>query len=290
MEQLNSNSIIGKKTMVKDEKENTESVVAEKGRGLITRILGKSIDEAQKKYENALLLYQDESSSVSNDLVKLYIARKDSVELIQKACDFLVQCNCDATTINSMGFALSYTAVFRKVMELDIKGELPSVVKEGENIEHYAASILTGLRTQDSRFSMAASLGSALAISTSLSSTLAYGSAAAASLLAGPIGWVTGGIMLFSVGLLKWRNNNNAIKKLEDCTNEIQKKLALIKREHGKLKKLIDTTIKMNDDLRDSFHRFDNEFSNKEIWRIVDLCKALGKIMNETIEMQNSHE
>ncbi len=289
MEQSNSNIVIGKKTMVKDEKENTEFVVAEKGRGFIMKILGKSIDDAQKKYLDSLKLYQDESSSISNDLVKLYIARKDSIELIQKAYDFLVQSNCDATTINSMGIALSYTAVFRKVMELDIKGELPSIGKEGENIEHYVASILTGLRTQDSRLSMAASLGSALAIST-LSSTLAFGTAATASLLAGPIGWITGGIMLFSVGLLKWRNNNNATKKLEDSTNEIQKKLALIKCEHGKLKKLIDTTIRMNDDLRDSFQGCDNECPKKDVWRIVDLCKALGKIMNETIEMQNSHE
>lgn len=289
MEQSNTNSVILGKTMVKDEKENTELFVVKKGHSLITRILGKSIDDAHKKYLNTLSIYQKESKSIDEDLVKLYRLRKDSVELIQKAYDFLVQSNCDATTINSMGIALSYTAVFRKVMELDIKGELPRVGKEGENIEHYSASILTGLRAQNTVFSIAASLGGALAISTTLSSTLYFGVSAAA-LLAGPIGWIVGGgIILLNVGLFK-RKNNKAIKELEDYTNEIQKKLALIKREHGNLKKLIDITIRMNDDLRDSFQGCDNECPKKDVWRIVDLCKALGKIMNETIEMQNSHE
>lgn len=288
MEQSNSNSVIVKKTTVKDEMENTESnspIISH-----IRSLLGKSVNDAHKKYEYTLSLYEKESNSIDEDLVKLYKLRKDSVELIQKAYDFFVRSNCDATTINSMGIALSYTTVFRKVMELDIKGELPSIGKEGKKIEHYAASILTGLRTQDSRLSMAASLGSDSAISTTLSSTLAYGSAAAVSLLAGPIGLITGGIIMLTSGFMQMKKNDKAIKEFEDRTNKIQKILSLIQREHDNLKELIEFTIKMNDDLRDSFHRCDNECPQKDVWRIVDLCKALGKIMNETIEMQNSHE
>ncbi len=294
MEELNSNNkVFGTITKVQEGKEATkqitESDVVELVNSLRTKILGKSIDDTKKDYEGVLSLYKEESKSIAKDLVSLYQDRKKSVELIQKAYDFLNQCNSNAITINSVRIALSYTSVFRKIMELDLKGDLPRIGEEAENIEHYSASVLTGLRTQDAGFSLAASLGSALAITTALSSTLAYGSTAVA-LIAGPIGWITGGIVLTSLGLRQWKKNKEIVKKLEDGTNEIRTKLKIVKSEHDNLKLLIDRTLKMNGDLKDCLNRQNGSFSEKEATVIADTCKLLGKIMNETIEMQNSHE
>jgi hypothetical protein len=291
MEELNSNNkVFGTITKVQGEKETTkqitESDFVELFNGLRTKILGKSIDDAKKDYEGVLSLYKEESKSIAKDLVRLYQDRKKSVELIQKAYDFLNQCNSNAITINSVRIALSYTSVFRKIMELDLKGDLPRIGEEAENIEHYSASVLTGLRTQDAVSSLAASLGSALAITTALSSTIAYGSTAIA-LIAGPIGWITGGIVLTSVGFRQWKKNKEIVKKLEDGTNEIRTKLKIVKSEHNNLKLLINKTDEMNRDFQDCFDCLDGNCSEKEAVRIADICKSLGKIMNETIEMQH---
>ena len=291
MGESNSNSnISGRKTKMQGGKEttkpNTGSDIVDSVSVLTSKIFGKSVNDAKKEYESILSLYQEESKSIAKDLVRLYQDRKKSVELIQKAYDFLNQCNSNAITINSVRIALSYTSVFRKIMELDLKGDLPRIGEEAENIEHYSASVLTGLRTQDAVYSLAASLGSALAITTALSSTIAYGSTAIA-LIAGPIGWITGGIVLTSVGFRQWKKNKEIVKKLEDGTNEIRTKLKIVKSEHNNLKLLINKTDEMNRDFQDCFDCLDGNCSEKEAVRIADICKLLGKIMNETIEMQH---
>lgn len=252
---------------------------------LRTRILGKSVNDAKKEYDSILSLYKEECESIDNDFIKLYEARTKSVELIQKTYDCLNQNNSNTVTKKSVEIALSYTKDFRNVMELDIKGELPRMGDESENREHYSAALLTGLRTQRASLSLAASLGSVCAISTALYSTLAL-EVSAASLIAGPIGFISIGIVS-AFAFLQKKKINAVVKKLEDGTNEIRAKLKIVKSEHYKLILLINKTLEMNNNLQDRLNCVEKNCSEKETTRIADTCKLLGKIMNETIETQH---
>ncbi len=294
MKELSANSLlIGTITKVQDGKKSTKPIavsdIADIVGGLTSKLFGKSINDATREYEGVLSMYKEENKSIVEDLVKLYEIRKKTVELIQKVYDFFNQNNNNAINSNSVRIALSYTDVFRKIMELDLKGELPRFGEETMGIEHYSASILTGLRTQNANLSIAASLGSALAITTTISSILVSG-ATAASLIAGPIGLIGGGIVLASVGFLQRKKNAEVVKKLENATKEIQVKYDMVKSEHDNLKLISIRTREMNDNLHDSLSRLDGNCSEKETERITDTCKLLGKILNETIEMQYSHE
>ena len=96
--------------------------------------------------------------------------------------------------------------------------------------------------------------------------------------------------MLASVGFLQRKKNAEVVKKLENATKEIQVKYDMVKSEHDNLKLISIRTREMNDNLHDSLSRLDGNCSEKETERITDTCKLLGKILNETIEMQYSHE
>jgi len=110
--------------------------------------------------------------------------------------------------------------------------------------------------------------------------------------LAGPIGWSIAGVAALGTSLKVRSSNSKAIEEIEKLIKDLNDKLAIIKPKYERLLRLIDETEKLNAKVDlDYFLNCSNDFESEDYPReylieIIDTCKTMGKMINETIAMQ----
>ena len=83
-----------------------------------------------------------------------------------------------------------------------------------------------------------------------------------------------------------------AIEEIDKLISELNEKLVIIKPKHERLLRLIDETEKLNNKVDlDRFLNCGNDFESDDypkdqLVRMIDTCKTMGKLINETIAMQ----
>ena len=267
--------------------------------------------------------YIKEGDAIVADSRELYKLRKQSVKILLRVEDYVKKVNhCPQEISKGIERALKYTENFRNTIQWEQEGlqtqRLNSVnVKDGGNLNMAMGGISAGaaIATMGPTAAMAiattfgtastgvaiSSLGGIAATNAALAwlggGAIAAGGAgvvggSALLALAGPIGWgIAGASVLGAYAKSKWKNSQ-LCEELNKAVNEINEKMATLEPKHKKLTRLKEETSRLNESVDlDVFlscpNDFEcNEFPKDELYDIVNRCKSIGKLINETVHMK----
>lgn len=282
----------------------------------------QDLENKKLEFENVKKLYFREGESISSDSIKLFESRKDSVRSIQRVKSYIDRLkNCPQDIQKGIAKALSYTDNFRETMQWEIDAEqsysVSSSFIKGANASNIgfggvAAGATIATMGPTAAMAIATTFGTAstgVAISslggiaatnaalTWLGGAIAAGGAGMAArsallALAGPIGWGLAGVAALGTSVKMRSSNSKAIEEIEKLIQELNGKLEILKPKHQKLLRLLTSTKALNKRVElDMFLTVSNDYYSEdypkeELIEIVNNCKTLGKMVNETIAMQ----
>lgn len=287
---------------------------------------GNDLEKKKAEFEFIKNRYLKEGNSISSDSIKLFEYRKDSVKQIQRVKAYVERLNhCPEDLIKGITKALSYTDNFRETMRWEVEaGQSYNLTESSSSSPNAinigiggivagaaiakmgptaAMAIVTTFGTASTGAAIS-SLGGIAATNAALawlgSGAIAVGSASMAGgsvllALAGPIGWGLAGVAALGTTTIKMRSSNTrAINEIEKIINELNLKLEKLEPKHKKLAKLISITKELNDKVEislDFFLNCPNDYVSKDypknvLIEIINLCKTIGKLINETIAME----
>lgn len=284
---------------------------------------GKELENKKAEFERLKDKYVTEGNTISKDSVRLYGSRKDSVRIIQRVKAYVERLdNCPNDLLKGIGKALGYTDKFRETMKWEAEAERYSHFSEVSSQDDASVKVGVGgmvagtaIATMGSTAAMAiattfgtastgvaiSSLGGIAATNAALAwlggGALAAGGAGIAGgstllALAGPIGWSIAGVAALGTSMKIRSSNTKAIEEIDKLISELNEKLVIIKPKHERLLRLIDETEKLNNKVDlDRFLNCGNDFESDDypkdqLVRMIDTCKTMGKLINETIAMQ----
>lgn len=284
---------------------------------------GQDLENKKLEFENIKNLYLREGETISSDSIKLFECRKDSVRSIQRVKSYIDRLkNCPQDIQKGIAKALSYTDKFRETMQWEIDAELSYSVSSSSIKSENASNIGIGgvaagaaIATMGPTAAMAiattfgtastgvaiSSLGGIAATNAALAwlggGAIAAGGAgisggSALLALAGPIGWGLAGVAALGTSVKMRSSNSKAIDEIEKLIQELNGKLEILKPKHQKLLRLLSSTKALNKKVElDMFLTAPNDycsedFPKEELVEIVNNCKTIGKMVNETIAMQ----
>ena len=287
---------------------------------------GKELENKKAEFEELKDKYIKEGESISEDSQKLYESRKNSVKKIQRVKAYVERLdNCPKDLLKGINKALQYTDNFRETMKWEAEAEqYCNISLVSSNVDApvklvgvggfftgagaavatmgptAAMAIATTFGTASTGVAIS-SLGGIAATNAALAwlggGAIAAGGAGMAGgsallALAGPIGWSIAGVAALGTSLKVRSSNSKAIEEVEKLIQELNHKLAILKPKHERLLRLIDETEKLNvkGDL-DCFLNCSNDFESdnyprEHLIEMIDTCKTMGKMINETIAMQ----
>ena len=277
---------------------------------------GQDLEKKKLEFETVKNLYLREGDSISSDSITLFECRKDSVRCIQRVKSYIDRLtNCPPEIQKGIAKALSYTDNFRETMQWEIDAEQSYSVSsssiKGANASNIgiggvaagatiatmgpaaAMAIATTFGTASTGVAIS-SLGGIAATNAALAwlggGAIAAGGAgmvggSALLALAGPIGWGLAGVAALGT-------NSKAIEEIEKLIHELNGKLEILRPKHQKLLRLLSSTKALNKKVElDRFLTAPNDYRSEdypkeELVEIVNNCKTIGKMVNETIAMQ----
>ena len=291
--------------------------------GIISNLFrGKELENKKAEFERLKDKYVAEGKTISEDSVRLFGSRKDSVRIIQRVKAYVERLNnCPNDLLKGIDKALAYTDKFRETMKWEAEAERYShfsdVSSQGDaSVKVGVGGMVAGtaIATMGSTAAMAiattfgtastgvaiSSLGGIAATNAALAwlggGALAAGGAGIAGstllALAGPIGWSIAGVAALGTSMKIRSSNAKAIEAIDKLISELNEKLVIIKPKHERLLRLIDETEKLNNKVDlDRFLNCGNDFESddypkNQLVRMIDTCKTMGKLINETIAMQ----
>lgn len=112
--------------------------------------------------------------------------------------------------------------------------------------------------------------------------------------LAGPIGWGLAGVTTLGTTIKVRTSNSKAIDEIERVIKELKHKLEILEPKHNRLLRLISITEDLNKKVEDNIDLFLNSsndyisenYPKETLFETINLCKTLGKLINETIAME----
>ena len=284
---------------------------------------GKDLEDKKVEFEQLKNKYIMEGKTISEDSIKLFESRKVSVREIQRVKAYVERLeHCPNDLQKGICKALEYTDKFRETMKWEAEAEQSSNISDVSSTDNASVKIGVGgvvagtaIATMGSTAAMAiattfgtastgvaiSSLGGIAATNAALAwlggGAIAAGGAGMAGgsallALAGPIGWGIAGVAALGTSLKIHSSNTKAIKEIKNLMEELNGKLAILKPKHEKLKRLIDETQKLNKKVDlDYFLNCSNDFESNDypkeyLIKMIDTCKTMGKMVNETIAMQ----
>ena len=284
---------------------------------------GQDLEKKKLEFETVKNLYLREGDSISSDSITLFECRKDSVRCIQRVKSYIDRLtNCPPEIQKGIAKALSYTDNFRETMQWEIDAEQSYSVSASSIKSANASNIGIGgvaagatIATMGPTAAMAiattfgtastgvaiSSLGGIAATNAALAwlrgGAIAAGGAGMAGgsallALAGPIGWGLAGVAALGTSVKMRSSNSKAIEEIEKLIQELNGKLEILKPKHQKLLRLLTSTKALNKRVElDMFLTVSNDYYSEdypkeELIEIVNNCKTLGKMVNETIAMQ----
>lgn len=284
---------------------------------------GNDLEAKKAEFESVKNIYIKEGESISSDSIKLFEIRKESVRSMQRVKSYIDKLNnCPLSLLKGMAKAISYTDTFRETMQWEIEAEQSSTISASSIKGANASSIGIGgmaagatIATMGPTAAMAiattfgtASTGAAISSLGGIAATnaalawlgggavaaggagMAGGSALLA--LAGPIGWGLAGVAALGTTYKMRSSNTKAIEEIDKLIKELKGKLEILKPKHQKLRRLISSTEDLNRKVElDIFLTASNDYNSpdypkEELIEIVNACKTIGKMINETIAMQ----
>lgn len=284
---------------------------------------GQDLENKKREFEDVKNLYLREGKSISSDSIKLFECRKDSVRNIQRVKSYIDKLkNCPQDIQRGMAKALSYTDNFRETMKWEIDTiqsySVSSSSIKGANASNIgiggiaagasiatmgptaAMAIATTFGTASTGVAIS-SLGGIAATNAALAwlggGAIATGGAGMAGgsallALAGPIGWGLAGVAALGTSFKMRSSNTKAIDEIEKLIQELNEKLKILEPKHQKLRRLLASTTALNKSIElDIFLTVSNDYHSEdypkeELIEIVNNCKTIGKMVNETIAMQ----
>lgn len=284
---------------------------------------GQDLENKKREFEDVKNLYLREGESISSDSIKLFECRKDSVRNIQRVKSYIDKLkNCPLDVQRGIAKALSYTDNFRETMKWEIDTiqsySVSSSSIKGANASNIgiggiaagasiatmgptaAMAIATTFGTASTGVAIS-SLGGIAATNAALAwlggGAIAAGGAGMAGgsallALAGPIGWGLAGVAALGTSFKMRSSNTKAIDEIEKLIQELNGKLKILKPKHQKLRRLLASTTVLNKSIElDIFLTVSNDYYSEdypqeELIEIVNSCKTIGKMVNETIAMQ----
>ena len=284
---------------------------------------GNDLEAKKAEFESVKNSYIKEGESISSDSIKLFEFRKDSIRSMQRVKSYIERLhNCPQNLLKGIDKAVSYTDTFRETMQWEIDAEqsyaISSSSVKGANASNIgiggmaagatiatmgptaAMAIATTFGTASTGVAIS-SLGGIAATNAALAwlgggavaaggAGIAGGSALLA--LAGPIGWGLAGVAALGTSYKMRSSNTKAIEEIDKLIQELKGKLEILKPKHQKLRRLISSTKDLNSKVNlDIFLTASNDYNStdypkEELIKIVNTCKTIGKMINETIAMQ----
>lgn len=286
---------------------------------------GKDLENKKKEFENLKKYYSEKGDSISSGSIVLFGHRKASVRIIQRIKAYVEKLdNCPKDIIKGASKALSYTDNFRETMRWEIEAEQNQNIHAKSNNTPNSISIGIGgiaagatIATMGPTAAMAiattfgtASTGAAISSLGGIAATnaalawlgggavaaggagMAGGSALLA--LAGPIGWGLAGVAALGTTIKVRTSNSKAIEEIETVIKELKHKLEILEPKHNRLLRLISITEDLNKKVEDNIDLFLNSsndyisenYPKETLFETINLCKTLGKLINETIAME----
>lgn len=286
---------------------------------------GKDLENKKKEFENLKKYYSEKGDSISSGSIVLFGHRKASVRIIQRIKAYVEKLdNCPKDIIKGASKALSYTDNFRETMRWEIEAEQNQNIHAKSNNTPNSISIGIGgiaagatIATMGPTAAMAiattfgtASTGAAISSLGGIAATnaalawlgggavaaggagMAGGSALLA--LAGPIGWGLAGVAALGTTIKVRTSNSKAIEEIETVIKELKHKLEILEPKHNRLLRLISITEDLNKKVEDNIDLFLNSsndyisenYPKETLSETINLCKTLGKLINETIAME----
>lgn len=286
---------------------------------------GKDLENKKKEFENLKKYYSEKGDSISSGSIVLFGHRKASVRIIQRIKAYVEKLdNCPKDIIKGASKALSYTDNFRETMRWEIEAEQNQNIHAKSNNTPNSISIGIGgiaagatIATMGPTAAMAiattfgtASTGAAISSLGGIAATnaalawlgggavaaggagMAGGSALLA--LAGPIGWGLAGVAALGTTIKVRTSNSKAIEEIETVIKELKHKLEILEPKHNRLLRLISITEDLNKKVEDNIDLFLNSsndyisenYPKETLFETINLCKTLGKLINETIVME----
>lgn len=284
---------------------------------------GKELENKKAEFEQLKDKYIIEGETISSDSIKLFGHRKDSVRKIQRVKAYVERLeNCPNDLLKGICKALEYTDNFRETMKWEAEAEQSSNIsdvssKDNSSVKIGVGGVVAGtaIATMGSTAAMAiattfgtastgvaiSSLGGIAATNAALAwlggGAIAAGGAGMAGgsallALAGPIGWGIAGVAALGTSLKIRSSNTKAIDEINNLIQELNDKLTILKPKHERLLRLIDETKKLETKVDlDYFLNCSNDFESNDypkehLIKMIDTCKTMGKMINETIAMQ----
>lgn len=284
---------------------------------------GEELENKKAEFEQLKDKYINEGETISKKSIDLFNSRKESVRKIQRVKAYVERLdNCPKDLLKGICKALGYTDMFREAMKWEAEVErcshISDVSSKGDaSVKMGVGGVVAGtaIATMGSTAAMAiattfgtastgvaiSSLGGIAATNAALAwlggGAIAAGGAGMAGgsallALAGPIGWSIAGVAALGTSLKVRSSNSKAIKEVEKLIEDLNDKLAIIKPKHKRLLRLIDETQKLNAKVDlDHFLNCSNDFESDDypreyLIKMIDTCKTMGKMINETIAMQ----
>lgn len=284
---------------------------------------GQDLEDKKLEFENIKKQYLKEGESISADSIKLFGLRKDSIRILQRVKSYIDRLeNCPESIKRGICKALSYTDNFRVTMQWEIEAEQISNISSGSvngstgtNIGIGGIAAGTAIATMGPTAAMAiattfgtastgvaiSSLGGIAATNAALAwlggGAIAAGGAGMAGgsallALAGPIGWGLAGVAALGTSYKLRSSNTKAIDEIDKVIKELNLKLTILKPKHQKLRRLITSTKDLNEKVDlDVFLTCSKDYASKDypkdkLFDIINTCKTIGKMVNETIAME----
>ena len=286
---------------------------------------GKDLDDKKKEFESLKNYYLRKGTLISADSIILFEHRKVSVKLIQRIKAYVEKLdNCPEDIIRGAAKALSYTDCFRKTMRWEIEaGQNQNIYAKSNNTSNSISMGIGGIAVGATIATMGPTAAMAIATTFGTASTgvaisslggiaatnaalawlgggaiaaggagIAGGSALLA--LAGPIGWGLAGVAALGTTVKVRSSNTKAINEIEKVITELKYKIGIIEPKHKRLLRLISITKDLNNKVELSLDLFLNSPNDYEsdnypkdaLFEIINLCKTIGKLINETIAME----
>lgn len=286
---------------------------------------GKDLENKKKEFENLKKYYLEKGSSISSGSIDLFGHRKASVRIIQRIKAYVEKLdNCPKDIIKGASKALSYTDSFRETMRWEIEaGQNQNTYAKSNNTPNSISIGIGGIAAGATIATMGPTAAMAIATTFGTASTgaaisslggiaatnaalawlgggavaaggagIAGGSALLA--LAGPIGWGLAGVAALGTTIKVRTSNSKAIDEIERVIKELEHKLEILEPKHNRLLRLISITEDLNKKVEDNIDLFLNSsndyisenYPKETLFETINLCKTLGKLINETIAME----
>lgn len=284
---------------------------------------GQDLENKKLEFEKIKNQYFREGETISSDTIRLFEYRKESVHILQRVKSYIDRLeNCPQSLRKGIAKSLSYTDNFRETMQWEVEAgqsfNISSAFTNGSNGTNIgiggmaagaaiatmgptaAMAIATTFGTASTGVAIS-SLGGIAATNAALAwlggGALAAGGAGIAGgstllALAGPIGWGLAGVAALGTSLKLRSSNTKAIEEIDKVITECKNKLRILVPKHQKLRRLISSTKELNERVNlDVFLSCSNDYNSEhypkeELFTIVNVCKTIGKMINETIAME----